>query len=186
MAALPVAAGLADAWWFWAVVAILLLAAAAVSGRYRMLAARARAEAVRRGFVSLPPGLALGRATRGFWSDLSWLALAAGMWVVLAPWTWGYEDASGAIPTDVVTGTAVIALSLAAIVLPGLWALVLFAGTWLLIAPWIVGYGDANGPVGLSDTIAGVVICAVAITCLAGSQRALRRGDSRAIGRLRR
>ena len=50
--------------------------------------------------------------------------------------------------------------------------------------PSIVGYGDVNGPVGLSDTIAGIVICAVAIISLATSQRALRPGDSRAIGRI--
>lgn len=183
---LPVAAGLADDWWYWGLVAALLLAAAAFNGRYRALAARARGAAVRRGLVELPPGQSLDRAPRGFWSDLSWVALAAGVWVVLAPWTWGYEDLDGAIATDVVTGGAVIVLSLGAIVFPALWALNLFAGAWLLLAPWIVGYGNAHGPVGLSDTIAGIVICAVAVTCLAASQRALRSGDARAIGRIRR
>jgi SPW repeat-containing protein len=185
VAPVPVAAGLADEWWYWALVAAMLLAAAAFSGRYRMLAARARGRAIRRGLVQLPPGRTVDRAPRGFWSDLSWLALAAGLWVGVSPWTWGYDDVDGAIATDVVTGAAVIALSLAAIVFPALWALDLFAGTWLVIAPWIVGYGDSHGPVGLSDTIAGLVICVVATTCLAASQRALRPGEARAIGRIR-
>jgi SPW repeat len=181
----PVAAGLADEWWYWAIAASLLVAAIAFSGSYRRLAARARAAAVRRGLVELPPGRTIRSVPAGFWSDLSWVALAAGVWVVLAPWTWAYEDARGAIATDVVTGVVVIALTLAATVFPALWALVLFAGMWLIIAPWIVGYGDAHGPVGLSDTAAGIVICAVAVVSLATSQRALRAGDSRAIGRIR-
>jgi hypothetical protein len=181
----PVAAGLADEWWYWLVVAGVILGAVAFSGRYRALAASARAGAVRRRLVELPAGRSIRSRPAGFWSDVSWIALAAGVWVVLAPWTWGYDDADGAIATDVVTGGIVIALTLAAIIFPGLWALVLFAGAWLLIAPWIVGYGDAHGAVGISDTAAGFVICVVAVICLAASQRAVRPGDARAIGRIR-
>jgi SPW repeat-containing protein len=179
-----VAAGLADDRWYWVLAAVLLLAAVGFSSRYRALAARARAAAIRRGLMELPPGHALDRAPRGFWSDLSWLALASGLWVVVAPWTWGYQEVNGAIAADVVTGAGVIALTLAATVLPALWSLNLLAGLWLVTAPWIVGYGDANGPVGLSDTIAGIVICAVSIACLAASLRAVRRGEERAFGRI--
>lgn len=180
----PVAAGLADEWWYWLAVAGVVLGAAALSERYRAWAARLRASAVRRGLVEVPAGRSIRSRAQGFWSDISWVALVAGLWVVLAPWTWGYHGEDGAIATDVVTGGLVIALTLAAIIFPGLWALVLLAGAWLVIAPWIVGYGDANGPVGLSDTFAGIVICVVAILSLAASQRALRPGDSRAIGRI--
>jgi SPW repeat-containing protein len=136
--------------------------------------------------VALPAGHALHRGARGFWSDFSWLALFAGVWVAASPWIWGYQDTDGAIATDVVTGSAVIVLTLGAIAFPALWALHLFAGLWLVTAPWLAGYGNANGPVGLSDTIAGIVICAVAIACLAASKRALRAGQAAAIGRLRR
>jgi hypothetical protein len=169
----------------WMLAAALMALAAAFSGRYRAFAARTRAAAVRRGLVKLPPGHSLGRAPRGFWSDLSWLALAAGGWVVASPWVWDYEHAEGAIAADVVTGGAVVALALAAIVFPALWAINLLAGLWLVTAPWFVGYGDANGPVGLNDTIAGILICAVSITCLAASTRSLRPGEARAIGRIR-
>src|SRR5688500_11389786 len=179
------AAGLADEWWSWAIAGTLLVAAIAFSGSYRTLAARGRAAAVRRGLVEFPPGSAIRSAPSAFWSALSWVVLAAGVWVVLSPWIWGYENVDGAITTDVVTGGVVIALTLAAVVFPALWALVLFAGMWLVIAPWIVGYGDAHGPVGLSDTVAGILICAVAVASLVTSQRALRAGDSRAIGRIR-
>lgn len=182
---MPVAAGLADEWWYWVVVAGVLLGATALSGRYRAWAARLRASAVRRRLVELPAGRSIRIRAEGFWSDVSWVAIVAGVWVVLAPWTWGYDSEDGAIATDVVTGGIVIALSLAAIVFPALWALVFLAGAWLVVAPWIVGFGDANGPVGLSDTAAGIVICVVAVISLATSQHALRSGDSRAIGRIR-
>jgi hypothetical protein len=180
-----VAAGIADEWWYWLVVAAVLLGAAGFSGRYRDLTAKARAGAVRRGLVELPPGRTIRTQPAGFWSDVSWIALAAGVWVVLAPWTWGYDDVDGAIATDVVTGGILIALTLAAMVFPALWGLCMFAGLWLVIAPWIVDYGDAHGPVGLSDTAAGVLTCAVAVVSLVTSERALRSGDARAIGRIR-
>jgi hypothetical protein len=154
--------------------------------RYRALTSKLRSAAIQRGLVKLPSGTSLKRDAGGFWSDLSWLALVAGVWVVASPWIWGYQDVDGAIAIDAVTGSAVIVLALAAILFPALWALHLFAGLWLVIAPWLAGYGNANGPVGLSDTIAGIVICVVAVTCLAAAQRALRPGDPRAIGRIRR
>jgi SPW repeat len=156
-----------------------------IGHRYRALTARLRSAAVQRGLVSLPPGHKLDQRPRGFWSDLSWLALLTGSWVVASPWILGYQDADGAVATDVITGSVVIVLTVAAIVFPALWALHLFAGMWLVIAPWLVGYGNANGPVGLSDTIAGILICAIAIASLAASQRALRAGQTGAIGRIR-
>jgi hypothetical protein len=181
----PLAAGLAGNWWFWALTAAALLTATALSNRYRRVAASIRAEAMKRRLVELPAGRRVARDPRSFWSDISWLAFLAGLWVLIAPWTWDYEDAGGAIATDVVTGALTITLALVAIVFPALWALDLVAGLWLVIAPWLVGYGDANGPVGLSDSIAGVTICAVAIASLSASERAIRAGEGRAIGRIR-
>jgi SPW repeat-containing protein len=180
----PLAAGLAGQWWFWALAATLLLAAAVSSRRYRALVAKLRSEALRRGLVQLPPGRRLDRAPAGR-SDLSWLGLLAGLWVMLAPWIWGYDDVEGAITTDLVTGAVVIALALGAIVFPALAALNALAGLWLVTAPWLVGYGDANGPVGLSDSLTGVLLCIVAVASLSASERALRPGEGRAIGRIR-
>jgi hypothetical protein len=178
---------LAENWWFWVLVAVTIGAAALLSARYRTLAAAARRGAIRRSLVELPRGKALRRPSGGFWNDVSWLVLLSGAWVVLGPWTWGYDDAGGAVGTDTVTGALVIAVALAAIVFPALWTLELVAGLWLVVAPWLVGYGDANGPVGLSDAAAGVLIFAVAIAALSAAQRALRPSPgTNAIGRLRR
>jgi hypothetical protein len=178
---------LAESWWFWVLVAGTIVAAALLSRRYRALAAATRRGAVRRGLVELPRGKALRQPSGGFWDDVSWLVLLSGAWVVLGPWTWGYDGAAGAIETDVVTGVLVIVVALAGTAFPALWALELLAGLWLVLAPWLVGYGDADGPVGLSDTGAGVLIFALAIAALAAAQRTLRPSPAAdAIGRLRR
>jgi SPW repeat-containing protein len=178
---------LAENWWFWVLVAAALAAGFTFSGRYRALAATARRGAVRRGLVALRPGQALRRPSGGFPDDLSWLMFPAGAWVVVGPWTWGYDGADGAIATDVVTGALVIVIALAAIVFPALWTLEMVAGLWLVLAPWLVGYGDANGAVGLSDMVAGVLIFTLAIAALSAAQRALRPSPGAgAIGRLRR
>ena len=175
---------LSDRWWFWLLVAAVFGGAAVSTKRYRAFVALARRHAVRRGLVKLPSGHGLEDTGRRLAGELSWLSLLAGSWVVLGPWTWGYDDAGGAVATDCVTGALVIAFTLAAIVFPALAALNVLAGLWLVIAPWLVGYGDANGPVGLSDSIAGMVVFAVAIASLAAAERSVGSGQ-RAIGRIR-
>lgn len=175
---------LSDYWWFWLLVATVVICAAVSTPRYRAFVSLARRYALRRGLVQLPPGHTLENRARDLPGELSWLSILAGLWVALGPWIWGYQDASGSIATDVVTGALVIAFTLGAIVFPAISALNVLAGLWLVLAPWLVGYGDANGPVGLSDTLAGLVVCAVAIASLAAAERAAGPGQ-RAIGRIR-
>jgi hypothetical protein len=176
---------LSDHWWFWLLLATVVICAAISTPRYRAFVAVARRYALRRGLVQLPPGHTLeNTARRNLPGELSWLSILVGLWVVLGPWIWGYQDASGAIATDVVTGALVIAFTVGAIVFPALSALNVLAGLWLMLAPWLVGYGDTDGPVGLSDSLAGLVICAVAIGSLAAAERAVGPGQ-RAIGRIR-
>ena len=160
-----------------------LAAAAASAGTYRALVASARRIAVRRGLVELPPGHTLADASN-MTAEFSWVALLVAVWVAIAPWTWGYDDTAGTVATDVATGAAVIVLTVASIVFPALSALNLVAGLWLVIAPWLVGYGDSGGPVGLSDSLAGLVLCAVAIASLVAAERAATPGQ-RAVGRIR-
>ena len=176
---------LAGHWWFWIVTALVLGAAALSAFRYRELAAAARRSVLARGLVEPGPGRRVETEPGGFASDLSWLSLLIGAWVCLGPWIWGYDDVSGAIATDVVTGALVIAVTLAATMIPSLAALNVLAGTWLVVAPWIVGYGTEHGSVGLSDTLAGVAIAALAIGALVSASRRLAPGESGPIGRIR-
>jgi hypothetical protein len=176
--------GLAAHWWFWLVAAALALLLLALSPRYPALVLRARRLAVGRGYVKLGSGQALRPPSSGR-RDPSWLVFPLAAWVAASPWIWGYDDKHGAIATDVVTAAAVLLVGLAAIVLPGLWALVTIAGLWLVVAPWLVGFGDANGPVGLSDVVCGLLLSAAAIAALGAAERQLGRGSG-AVGRLRR
>ena len=122
----------------------------------------------------------------GFWSELSWLTILLGAWVAASPWIWGYEDVRGAVATDVITGGAVVVLTIAGVVLPAFNALPVIAGLWLVLAPWTVGYGDEGGPVGLSDVIAGIAIAALGVAAVAGGAKRVRPGEPMPIGRVRR
>jgi SPW repeat len=177
---------LADKWWFWLLCGALGVAAALGSARYRALAAHARALAMRRSLVEAGSGRRIDTRPGRFWSDLSWLSLLLGAWVVASPWIWGYDEVHGAVVADVVSGGAVVLLTLAGIVFPALNALTILAGLWLVLAPWIVGYGDEGGPVGLSDTLAGVAIAALGVAALASSTRRIVSGAPMPIGRVRR
>jgi SPW repeat-containing protein len=177
---------LSDDWWFWAVTALVLAGAALGSPRYRALTAAARRFSLRRGLVEAGAGRHVVADPGGFWSDLSWLSILLGVWVVAGPWIWGYADVDGAATTDVVTGGAVVTLTLVAVVLPSISALNVVAGLWLVTAPWLVGYGDEGGPVGLSDTLAGLVVAMLAIAALAAAGRRIAPGESGPIGRVRR
>ena len=65
-------------------------------------------------------------------------------------------------------------------------AVLQFAGTWLLLAPWLVGYGNEGGAVGLSDTIAGLAIAALAIAGLSAASKRVSPGTQGPIGRIQR
>jgi SPW repeat len=181
-----VGAVLSDDWQFWAVASIILVVAAAGSGRYRAAAARLRRSALERRLVEAGPGRRIDAEAGGFWSDLSWLIVLIGVWVAISPWIWGYDDSGNAVRTDVITGGLIVLLTLAGVVLPALNALSVFAGMWLAVAPWFVGYGDDRGPVGLSDTVAGLAVVALALATLASASRRVSGGASMPIGRFRR
>lgn len=177
---------LADKWWCWAITGAVVGAAALGSARYRAFVARVRGKAVERRLVEPGAGRRIDTRPGGFWSELSWLSLLIGAWVVVSPWIWGYDDVDGAVTTDVVTGGVVIALTLAGIAFPPLNALTVVAGLWLVVAPWMVGYGDEGGPVGLSDTLAGVVIAALGLAALTAASKRIVTGAEMPIGRVRR
>jgi hypothetical protein len=177
---------LADDWWFWILAGGLVGASAAGAGLIRKLNARLRQAALERRVVEPGPGRHVEVRAGGFWSDLSWLSVLLGVWVVASPWIWGYDDAPGAIAVDAVTGGAVIFLALAGIVFPSLSAVMVLAGLWLVVAPWTVGYGDDGGPVGLSDSVAGVAIAALGIAALTSATRRIAPGGAIPVGRVRR
>jgi hypothetical protein len=174
--------GLADDWWFWALAGLALIPLAALARRWDSLVFRARRWTIARGLVSLGPGQALARPARI--RDPSWLAIPIALWVGAGPWIWGYDDSDGAVATALITAAAVLLLAVGGVVFPALWALELVVALWLVVAPWLVGYGDEGGPVGLSDTICGLLLAAVSVAALSAAERRLRTSAG-GIGRLR-
>ena len=152
--------GLAAHWWFWVLVPAMAAGtlAAGAQALPRACVDRMRRLAVRRG-----PGLAARRASASHGPAPGMLVTPPG-WPISwghgwwsSPWIWGYDDVDGAVLCDVVTGAAVIALALLAILSTRpcrRWSLI--GRPWLVTAPWLVGYGSEGGPVGLSDTVAGL------------------------------
>ncbi len=177
---------LADEWWFWAAAGMVFAGALAANGRYRRGAAELRRRAVARRIVDPGAGQRLETAPAGFWGDLGWLLMVVGAWVALSPWIWGYDGEPGAITSDVPTGIAIIVISAAGILFPGLLTLNVAIGTWLMIAPWLVGYGGEGGPVGLSDTIAGLVVIVASLLTLSDAARRTRPAQPGAVARIRR
>jgi hypothetical protein len=176
----------ADKWWFWVAAGLAFAGGATASGRYRRLAAELRRRAVARRIVDPGAGRRLEPAPAGFWGDLGWLLIGVGGWVALSPWIWGYDGEQGAIATDLSAGLAIVALSAAGIVFPSLLALNVLIGTWLMIAPWLVGYGSGDGPVGLSDTIAGLVVIIASLLTLSDAARRTRPAEPGVVARIRR
>jgi hypothetical protein len=176
---------LSDDWWFWALAALVLAGGALGSRRYRLIVAAARWRSVEHGLVEAGAGRRLSTEAGGFWSDLTWLSILLGVWIVLGPWTWGYDDVGGSVTTDVVTGGAIVVVTIAGTVLPSFLALNVVAGLWLVTAPWLVGYGGEGGPVGLSDTVAGIAVAVIAISDLAAAARRVAPGEAGPIGRVR-
>jgi len=111
--------------------------------------------------------------------------LLLGLIVCASPWIWGYDEVEGAIAADVVTGCAIAAVALASRAFPALAALNVLAGLWLVTAPWLVGYGTHDGPVGLSDTIAGILVCALSLRKLAAADRRTDAPGPGPVGRVR-
>ena len=175
---------LADESWFWLLTGVVVGLSALGSRRYRELAAAFRRIALQRRLVEPGPAHRVDTRAGGFLSDLSWVSILLGAWVAASPWIWGYEDVDGAVSADVVTGSAVIGLTIAGIALPSLNALTVPAGLWLVLAPWFVGYGSENGPVGLSDAIAGVLIAALGVAALTAASRRIAPGAPMPIGRV--
>jgi hypothetical protein len=175
---------LAERWWFWAAVAVAAVAILLTESRWRRAAVALRGGALRRRLVEEGAGMTFDSGPGARWSEIWLPAMLVGLWVCGSPWIWGYDDIDGAIATDVVTGAVIAAVSIAGVVFPALLSLNLLAGLWLTTAPWLVGFGTEGGPVGLSDTIAGVVTCGLALRGMNAATKRLRAAQPGAVGRM--
>ncbi|HET9142698.1 SPW repeat protein [Actinophytocola sp.] len=94
------------------------------------------------------------------------LTVLAGLWLVLAPWIWGYGDTGGGFDArcnDMTVGLVVLAAGCTQFVRPahrtGVVVPIVF-GFWLAIAPFALAYnlGADPGQAILNDTIVGTLL----------------------------
>jgi hypothetical protein len=175
---------LADEGWFWAAVAVATVSIVVTEPRWRGAAAAVRTGALRRRVVEEGAGVMVETTQGGRWSEPSVPACLLGLWICGSPWIWGYDDVDGAVATDVVTGAAIAVVALAGVLFPALLSLNVLAGLWLTTAPWLVGFGTDSGPVGLSDAVAGILTCGLALQGMTIATRRLRAAQPGPIGRI--
>ncbi len=101
----------------------------------------------------------------------SWATMAAGLWVLIAPWVLSFAGyAPNARANDLVLGALVASMGATRVfgnyrsgrlnqIISGLTVL---PGIWLIVAPFVLGYTDRIRPT-RSDIISGVVIILFAL-----------------------
>ena len=97
--------------------------------------------------------------------SLRWGNVAAGIWLIMAPWVLGYVNPT-ATAEDVVLGVVVTIVALwaaraSATASAAVWIQVVLA-IWICIAPWVLGYSYAGVAV-TNDVIVGVLIASFAV-----------------------
>jgi hypothetical protein len=88
--------------------------------------------------------------------------LAIGLFIFVSPWLYTFAQESARV-NDWIVGAALVAASIAALVVFGRWQgwTVAGLGLWLIVAPWVLGY--AHTPAMHVSIIAGVVATYLAL-----------------------
>jgi len=90
-----------------------------------------------------------------------------GVWLILAPWSLGFEAEKSAMANSVVVGLGLLAFALAAMFLPRAWEAwsELVLGLWLIASPWILKF-NAISMARNAAIATGIVIVALAVWVL--------------------
>lgn len=119
---------------------------------------------IENGHAEHRPGPPVPRAVRG-------LTILMGLWLVAAPWIWGYGDTGGGFDAtwnDVIIGLLVTATGCAQFLRPGRFAVAtpVGLGVWLAIAPFALAYnfGADSTAASLNDTIAGTLLTGLTVS----------------------
>lgn len=90
-----------------------------------------------------------------------------GVWLILAPWTLGFQAERAAMANSVLVGLGLVAFALAAMLLPQAWetSSELVLGLWLIASPWVLQF-NAISLAGNAAITTGIVIAALAVWVL--------------------
>ncbi|WP_166805133.1 SPW repeat protein [Nitrosococcus wardiae] len=113
------------------------------------------------------------------WS--SGINIIAGVWLIIAPFAWGYHHLTDALWNDIILGTAVFILAVVRTSAPlqyesvG-WTNIVF-GLWLIIAPFVLDYTGVNAIAAMwNDIFVGSIIAILAAISVYATHRVTRRG----------
>ena len=106
------------------------------------------------------------------------------LWVVLAPWIWGFANSRPAVANHIFSLMALGPLTLMVAVLRPAAFVALAGGIWLALSPWVLGYAT-NHAAWLNEFVSGglrVVLCANAagVSGLISARRHSERGRTEA------
>lgn len=118
--------------------------------------------------LDTPRRLAHGRLPR----RVRVATVLTGVWLVAAPWIWGYGDTGGGFDArwnDVAVGLIVLAAGCAQLVRParlGAAVVPIVFGFWLAIAPFALAYnlGPDPGRATVNDTVTGTLLTAFTVS----------------------
>ena len=113
-----------------------------------------------------------GLATQVRWA--SGLNIAAGAWLILAPFALMYSDVTAAVWNDVLVGIAVLAFASYRTARPASgigvsWTNAVLGG-WLVLAPFALAYSDVTTAIS-NDIVVGVIVLSLAIWSAVGGGR---------------
>lgn len=112
----------------------------------------------------------------------SWLNVIAGIWLIIAPFIFGFSNPT-ARTNEIWLGfiVGILALIRAFTPLRSIWLswVNLIAGIWLIISPFVLGY--ANTSSSANDIILGIIVGVIAIWNLAASTNAVSHTHSHAM-----
>lgn len=92
-----------------------------------------------------------------------WINLILGAVLFLAPWLFGFADATAAAWNAWIAGIVVAALSIAALVRFAEWEewVNVVVGIWILVSPWVLGFSGITSAMWVC-VVLGIVIAAMA------------------------
>ncbi len=93
--------------------------------------------------------------------SIAWVALLAGIWLLISPLVLGYTGVVPAVWNNVIVGILLVLLvaytffGRAGFGWPE-WAMVVL-GLWLIVSPWVLGYSGKT-PALWNDVIVGIIV----------------------------
>ena len=111
------------------------------------------------------------------WED--WVNFAAGVWLAVMPWVFGFADNPAAVINASIVALILLVFSTLALVWVEAWEewVGIALGAWLMVTPWALGFGD-RGLVQWLHVLTGALVAGLAAFEMWEDRVAHRRNDT--------